>query len=104
MVKKPLKILFLAAEAVPFAKVGGLADVAGSLPQAIKALGHDVRLMIPRYGAIRSDQFPMEKTGDPFSIPVGPEEERIHLIRSATGGETQVPVYLIWNELYFSSC
>ena len=103
MAKKPLKILFLAAEAVPFAKVGGLADVAGSLPQAIKALGHDVRLMIPRYGAIRSDQFPMEKTGDPFSIPVGPEEECIHLIRSATGGETQVPVYLIWNELYFSS-
>ncbi|HHN93992.1 MAG TPA: starch synthase, partial [Anaerolineae bacterium] len=57
MSEKPLKILFLAAEAVPFAKVGGLADVAGSLPQAIRALGHDVRLMIPRYGSIRSDTF-----------------------------------------------
>lgn len=103
MAKKPLKILFLAAEAVPFAKVGGLADVAGSLPQAIKALGHDVRLMIPRYGTIRSNQFPMEKIGDSFSIPVGPEKEIVHLIRSATGEETQVPVYLIWNDQYFSS-
>jgi starch synthase len=102
MAKKPLKILFLAAEAVPFAKVGGLADVAGSLPRAIRGLGHDARLMMPRYGTIRSDQFPMEKIGDLFSIPVGPEEERVRLVRSATG-EEKVPVYLIWDELYFSS-
>ncbi len=42
--RKPLKILFLAAEVIPFAKTGGLADVAGSLPKAIKALGHDIRV------------------------------------------------------------
>jgi starch synthase len=101
MNEKPLKILFLAAEAVPFAKVGGLADVAGSLPQAIRALGHDVRLMIPRYGTIRSDQFQLEKVGEPFLIPVGPGEEHIHLIGSTLDGD--IPVYLIWNELYFSS-
>ena len=38
MTEKSLKILFLSAEAVPFAKVGGLADVAGSLPKALQAL------------------------------------------------------------------
>jgi len=105
MIRKPLKILFLAAEAVPFAKVGGLADVAGSLPSAIRALGHDVRLMMPRYGTIRSDQFPMEKIGDPFPVPVGPGEEYAHLIGSTSNGETNgsVPVYLIWNKQYFSS-
>jgi starch synthase len=107
MTKKSLKILFLAAEAVPFAKVGGLADVAGSLPRAIRALGHDVRLMIPRYGTIRSDQFPMEKIGDSFSIPVGPGEEQAYLSRSSMRGETgedeEVPVYLVWNKHYFSS-
>jgi starch synthase len=97
----PLKILFLSAEAVPFAKVGGLADVAGSLPRAIRALGHDVRLMMPRYGTIRSERFHLEKIGEPFSIPVGPGEERVHLIGSTLDGE--VPVYLIWNDLYFSS-
>jgi starch synthase len=101
MKQKPLKILFLAAEAVPFAKVGGLADVAGSLPKAIRSLGHDVRLMMPRYGTIRSNRFHLEKIGDPFSIPVGPGEEHVHLIGSTLDGG--VPVYLIWNELYFSS-
>ncbi len=101
MTEKPLKILFLAAEAVPFAKVGGLADVAGSLPRAIRALGHDVRLMMPRYGTIRSDQFHFEKIGEPFPIPVGPGEEHAHLIGSTL--DDGVPVYLIWNELYFSS-
>jgi starch synthase len=40
---KPLKVLLVSAEAVPFAKVGGLADVAGSLPRALRRLGHDFR-------------------------------------------------------------
>ncbi|RKX23697.1 MAG: hypothetical protein DRP46_14325, partial [Candidatus Zixiibacteriota bacterium] len=96
MTEKPLKILFLAAEAVPFAKVGGLADVAGSLPRAIRALGHDVRLMMPRYGTIRSDQFHLEKIGEPFHVPVGPGEECVHLIGTTLDGK--VPVYLLWNE------
>jgi starch synthase len=100
MAGKSLKILYLAAEAVPFAKVGGLADVAGSLPKAIRALGHDIRLMIPRYGTIRSDQFNLEKIGEPFPIPLGPGEEYVHLVGGSTG---DVPVYLVWNEQYFSS-
>jgi len=104
MANKPLKVLFLAAEAVPFAKVGGLADVAGSLPKAIRALGHDVRLMMPRYGTIRSKQFHLEKIGDPFPVPVGPGKEQVHLIGGTLGeSDAKVPVYLIWNDQYFSS-
>ena len=101
MTEGPLKILFLAAEAVPFAKVGGLADVAGSLPRAIRALGHDVRLMIPCYGTIRSDRFRLEKIGEPLPIPLGPGVENVYLVGSTLGGK--VPVYLIRDEHYFSS-
>jgi starch synthase len=44
-----VKVLFCVAEAVPFAKAGGLADVAGALPAALRRLGHDVRVLMPRY-------------------------------------------------------
>jgi starch synthase len=47
-----MRILYLAAEADPFVKVGGLADVAGSLPEAVARLGHDVRVAIPLYPQI----------------------------------------------------
>ena len=99
MSDKGLKILFLAAEAVPFAKVGGLADVAGALPKALRALGHDVRLMIPRYGSIRSDQFHFERVGKPFPVPVGPGEEMVHMV---TATVDDLPVYLLWDEKFFS--
>jgi starch synthase len=49
----PLKILFATAEAAPFAKTGGLADVSAALPRALTALGHDVRVVLPLYPRIR---------------------------------------------------
>ncbi|MET0047874.1 MAG: glycogen synthase GlgA [Sedimenticola sp.] len=45
----PLKVLFASSEAQPFIKTGGLADVAGSLPDALTHFGHDVRLILPAY-------------------------------------------------------
>ncbi len=101
MTENPLRILFLSAEAVPFAKVGGLADVAGSLPKALCGLGHDVRLMMPRYGTISSDEFELQKIGDPFRVPAGAGKEYIHLIGTTMDDDT--PVYLLWNEHYFTS-
>src|SRR5215831_14410287 len=44
-----MRILYVASEAVPFAKTGGLADVMGALPKAIKDLGQEVAAVIPRY-------------------------------------------------------
>ncbi len=101
MTERPLKVLFLTAEAVPFAKVGGLADVAGSLPLALRSLGHDVRVMMPRYGTISGERFELVKIGERFPVPVGAGREHIHLMATTMGED--VPVYLLWNEHYFTS-
>ena len=50
-----MKILYAAAESSPFMKTGGLADVAGSLPLSLKALGHDIRVVMPLYSKIKED-------------------------------------------------
>jgi starch synthase len=49
------KILFISAEVSPYAKTGGLGDVGGSLPKALRALGHDVRVVMPAYRRIEAD-------------------------------------------------
>lgn len=52
---KKLKILYVSAEMSPFAKTGGLADVAGSLPKALAEMGHDIRVVMPKYRLIKGD-------------------------------------------------
>ena len=49
------KILFVASEAVPFIKTGGLADVVGSLPKCFNKEYYDVRVMIPKYLCIKQE-------------------------------------------------
>ena len=52
MTQHPLNLLMVSSEAVPYAKTGGLADVAGALPLALAKLGHDVILLLPRYRCV----------------------------------------------------
>ena len=47
-----MKVLFVASECVPFVKTGGLADVVGALPIALREGGADIRVMLPKYGII----------------------------------------------------
>ncbi|GAB4538110.1 MAG: glycogen synthase GlgA [Anaerolineae bacterium] len=95
----PLKILLLAAEVVPFAKTGGLADVAGSLPKAIHRLGHDIRVAMPRYGRIRPDRFKLTDALDTFPVPMDDHSQPGKLWQTSLDGA--VPVYMIENARYF---
>lgn len=91
---KTINVLFLAAEADPFVKVGGLGDVAGSLPRALRALSNDdvkldVRLVLPYHPVVKADDL---RPLGMFSIPRGDSEVGVEAFESALDG---MPVYLI---------
>lgn len=66
-----LDVVFVSPEAAPFAKTGGLADVAGALPVALKALGCNVTLILPLYRDVRASNARLESAVFEVSVPVG---------------------------------
>src|SRR5258708_4881705 len=91
------KILMVATEAVPFAKEGGVADVIGSLPKELAALGHDVRIFLPRYGIIDPNRWALRHTGGVRPLFVGGCVETITILQT-TIPDAAVVVVLLVNE------
>ena len=94
-----MKILFVASEVTPFAKTGGLADVAGALPKSLKTLGHDVRIMMPFYSMVEKGGMAVRKGRKSASVMIDGVEKK-GFLRQASLGE--IPVYLIENKEYFA--
>jgi starch synthase len=99
MSEDPLKILLLSAEVVPFAKTGGLADVAGALPKALKEMGHDVRVAMPKYGFIDRQKFNLKEVIANLSVPMDTQVKPASILEGTIG--EGVPVYFIHNDKLF---
>ena len=82
----PLKILICSSEMVPFAKTGGLADVAGSLPLALSELGHEVRVAMPKYAVIDAKKFGLKKWSA-LEVPIAHRTVKGALWEAKMGGE-----------------
>jgi len=94
-----MKILLVAAEVAPLAKTGGLADVAGSLPKALRALGHDIRIMLPAYSFIDAENWGFHSTGKKAEVIMGEETQYGEILEGKLG---EVTVYLLKCDIYFA--
>jgi starch synthase len=95
-----LRILFMASEVDPFAKTGGLADVAAALPAALAALGHDVRILMPRYRGVDAAAGEMRLIDPRLAVPLGDRDVEGQLLETRTS--LDVPVYLLGNDHYYN--
>jgi starch synthase len=101
---RPLNILFVSSEVEPFAKTGGLADVSGALPRAIKDLGHEIRIAMPKYRSVEERRFHLHEVLrlQEFDIPIGQELEKASVKSSIlTNTKAKIQVYFLANESLF---
>ena len=96
-----MKILFVASEANPFIKTGGLGDVIGALPVSLKELGQEVRVVIPNYSDINRDIKDNLKFVSSFTVKVGWRNQYCGILEYEYEG---VIFYLLDNEYYFKRC
>jgi len=96
---KPLKILFVSTEVAPFSKTGGLGDVAGSLPKALRARGADARVVFPKYKTIPEERLAGARKVCSFTTHLSwrSQDASVYAVDDADGA----PIYMIDNEFYF---
>lgn len=96
-----MKILFISSECYPFIKVGGLGDVAGSLPKAMDLLGVEMSIAMPYYGSIKIPKKDITKTKNEIFFTFSGKKEKVTIYKTFYPG-TQIPVYLFKNTAYIS--
>ena len=99
---KKIKVLFASAEVAPFSKVGGLADVVGSLPKALDKIGVETEIFTPYYGQIDREKYNIKFIeNSELTITFGSAVCKFTLSETTLPG-TDIKVYFIDNYKYFS--
>ena len=100
-VPSKLKVLFVASEAAPFAKVGGLGEVLSALPRALRSLGHDARVMMPRYASVDRERFALKMVREGLAVPTGGDPAALICnVLVHENGDT-APTYFLENREYY---
>ncbi|MDP8218597.1 MAG: glycogen synthase GlgA [Candidatus Theseobacter exili] len=95
-----MKIAIGSSEVVPFAKTGGLADVAGALPKALEKLGHEVVVILPYYKMVKKGNHPIKKTGKKIYVQLCNRIVDAEVYSSKIG--KNVKVYFIAKSSYYN--
>ena len=100
--KGKLKILMVFSEVAPFSKTGGLGDVGGALPKALKDLGHDVRIITPQYQSVNERKYILRDVIRLQNIPVALGSETLQVnVKSAFLPNSKVQVYFLDYKPFF---
>jgi starch synthase len=94
-----MKVLVASSEIVPFAKTGGLADVCGALPKALRRIGVEADCVLPLYRCVDRTRFPFSGQGEAVLVPLGNREEQGSVEETDAGGG--VRAFLVRNDRYF---
>ncbi len=94
-----MNILIVSSEVSPFAKTGGLADFAGSLPIALRQLGHDVRVITPKYNMSDEHSLQLSPVVEHLDVPISNRLETCAVLEGTLGGT--VPIYFVQNDTYY---
>lgn len=92
-----LKVLLVSSEVAPYAKSGGLGDVAGSLPYALKNQGVDIRVVLPKYGSIKSEHLQDLQYLGEFDVNLYRTMQTAKILQK----DTDIPIYFVENDHYF---
>lgn len=106
MAAKKYKILFVTSEVVPFVKTGGLADVSSALPQMLAELGHEVRIVVPKYGAVDDRKYKIHEVVrlKDLQVKIGDNDVTFSLKSCFLPGQrVRVQIYFLDNEDYYKS-